>query len=317
MADVERINSYSGSGLSIQHGKPTTPSAPEMPAGARAGQGGVVRVNTHTGQIETEGVIRASDAPLASSADPFDTGMTQTGFRRARHQLTQDDLVMHEGVETRIRELLSLGLAEPDPAGGFRMKAQQPSSSQQQQEDTPRMERLSNEAEATITTVVSKLGEANAIAIVRQIAEGKEMPAAGEYASRLGMEPQEFAQMIERTADEYRGQAMRALNMDSETYEEFSQWAMQADPDTAREAVLNAFDRSDYKLARQLAERFQREGASGWTDAELAEMPLGNGADSMAVSKDERGRPLITIPGYGTMLLRAAIQQKLVSVRRG
>jgi hypothetical protein len=263
-------------------------------------------------------VYRSSDAPV-SSADPFDSGVTQTGFRRARHQLTQDDLVMHEGMQTRIRELVSLGFAEPDPAGGFRMKAQPPVQEQprEQQQDTPKMERLSESAEATISTIVGKLGDANAIAIVRQIAEGKEMPAAGEYASRLGVEPHEFSEMVSRTADEYRGQAMRALGMDAETYAEFSQWAMQNDPGTTREAVLNAFDRSDYKLARQLAERFQREGASRWTDEELAEIPLGNGGESVAMSKDERRRPLITIPGYGTMLLRAAIQQKLVSVRRG
>jgi hypothetical protein len=270
------------------------------------------------GRVEVEGVRRSTDGPRTSD-DPFETGMTQTGFRRARHQLTQDDLVMHAGVETRIRELLNLGMAEPDPAGGFRMKAQSAAQQerQQEQEQPVKMERLSNEAESTIGTIVSKLGDANAIAIVRQIAEGKEMPAAGEYASKLGVEPHEFSEMIERTAGEYRGQAMRALGMDAETYEAFSQWTMQHDPDATREAVLNAFDRSDYKLARQLAERFQQDGASQWSDEELAEVPLGNGAESMAVSKDERGRPLITLPGYGTILLRAAIQQKLVSVRRG
>jgi hypothetical protein len=315
---VQKIDSY-GNGLSIQYGKPSSPAPEALPAGAKAGVGGVVRVNTHDGIVTTsiESVHRSTDAP--DSTDPLDTALDpRFQMRVPRHAIKANTLLTIGGVQAPASSWEESGHLVKDANGYYSIG--QPRAQEQpreQQQNTTPMERLSAAAEATITTVVGKLGEANAIAIMRQVAEGKEMPAAGEYASRLGIEPQQFSEMIARTADEYRGQAKRALGMDGETYEEFSRWAMQTDPNTTREAILNAFDRSDYRLAKELAARFQREGASAWSDEELAEIPLGTGGESVAMSKDEKGRPLITIPGYGTMLLRAAIQQQLVSVRRG
>jgi hypothetical protein len=314
---VQKINS-SGNGLSIQFGQPAEKRPEALPTGARAQEGGTVRAHAD-GRVEHEGVRRASDAPPAPSADPFDSGMTQTGFRRARHQLTQDDLVMHQGVETRIRELLSLGLAEPDPAGGFKMKAQQPSSQQEQQAKAPEFttEKLSAQGEAAIGSIVQTLGAENAVAILHHVSESNEIPNLGELASRMQTEPQVLSETIARVTNEMTTQARRVLGMDEDSYEQFSQWAYQHAPEERREAITRVFEYGDYRAAKALAARFRTEGASGWSDAELAEIPLGTGGESAALSKDERGRPLITIPGYGTMLLRAAIQQKLVSVRRG
>ena len=104
---------------------------------------------------------------------------------------------------------------------------------------------------------------------------------------------------------------MRSLGMDPSTYRAFSEWAIKADPNATRDAVVDAFDRSDYTKAKALAARFMSEAAGGYSEEELANAQLGEG---LAVERASNGRLVLNVNG-SRMLLRDAIRQGVVRVR--
>lgn len=62
----------------------------------------------------------------------LDKGKSLLGVPLVRTDLTPDSLVVHQGVQSKISDLLIQGLVVPDPSGGFMEAPQQLQESQQQ-----------------------------------------------------------------------------------------------------------------------------------------------------------------------------------------
>jgi hypothetical protein len=256
--------------------------------------------------------------PGQDAGDSFlDNGRCgKIGRPLARHELKEDSIVKYGGSEGRINELLALGIVEPDPAGGFREKAQQDRPKEQEQTAAP-MEKLSNEGEAFISHSVANLGGASVYSLAQAVIEGKakaEEQMVAEAASRLGIEPHEMRGNVERLKSEMTTQAVRALSkvgVAAEDFGAFTEWVHEHHPDGVREAMFKQFDNGDLRPLQALGRAYAQSGAAISPD-EILRAQFGGGI----TARREGANVLLSIPGRGTMKYQDAIRLGLVTIGR-
>jgi hypothetical protein len=86
---------------------------------------------------------------------------------------------------------------------------------------------------------VDRLGDSSVLAVVQQIATGKEVKNLGELASRLNTEPENLSRAIGSVTQELTQQARTARGFDAETFEDFSSWLWESRPSEAHDAVMS------------------------------------------------------------------------------
>jgi hypothetical protein len=273
----------------------------------------------HSGSVQQHGPA-VYQGGKNETGDPLDGGMTQAGFPVSRNQLKLDDLVNVNGWG-RIRELVGMGLLEADPAGGFRWKGQQdPQATQQpavqeQQQQAPVKEPLAPDIEAGISTAVEKLGAESVQSLFEHTVRGNDVSAfLPDFASRLGVEPEQAQEMYSRTVAAFRQQGQQAAapcGVDPNAYNDFVAWAKAHHPEAVRKAEEDAFLHSNLDGVRALARAYAASGRQYSDEALLqADVPEG-----VRVFRADNGKVLVAFNGQ-TMPARDAIRLGYISVSR-
>jgi hypothetical protein len=313
MSEVEKIES-SGNGIKIQMGRPTTPPAAEMPAGAKAGVGGTVRVNAHTGEVQYEGVKRSSDAP--QSTDPLDSAVdARFQMPLGRNAIKGDSLVTINGIQATADSWVQSGHLVRGADGQYSIGAppsQQQPKEQQQAEPTAR---LSEAAENTMARALDTLGETTMQGFATAIMESKtevEERMVNDAASRFGIEPSQMRTAVERVKAEFVEQAQRAastVGVPAEEWDGFVEWAHANKPNEVREAMRGQVDNGRLGPLKALAQEYATSGAAFTNDELLATDTSGTG---YRIFQHEDGRVIVDIPRKGQMEARAAIREGLL-----
>ncbi len=295
--------------------------------------GGLYRVNGMDLNVQRTGVQRIDAGDLAASTDPLDNGRSPSGRPQSRYELTLDSRVTYRGMEGRVREMVTMGLLAPNPAGGFQWASdahgRQPQSAQQsrqqptQQQDVPENEqepppavveeKLSDDTEAFIKVAVTKLGDNLPPAIAETIITGGDPESyVSDVAQRMGLEPEAVRGRLSSIREEFTEQARRASGFDAETYEQFSEWALSS-PERrveAEEAMRRQVLFGDLKPLKKLAQEFGSTGQQ-WDDESVLNAEFGRG---ITASRDTRtGKVILSIHGQ-TMPFTEAVRLDLLKV---
>ncbi len=170
-----------------------------------------------------------------------------------------------------------MGLIERGPDGQYRIAEQKQQEAPKQ--DTPvQMEKISEAGEAFFSHAASKLGPTTTHALALAVIEGRDLKMSGELASKLHMEPAHFSRAIEKLTGEFQAQARTALDMDEQTFTDFTSWALSnnENANAVRDAILAQVDNGDLRGLRALGQRFTASSAA-YDDESLlnAEVPAG------------------------------------------
>jgi hypothetical protein len=264
------------------------------------------------------------------SSDPLDRGRTQAGAPVSRADLKPADLIKHEGVESRVSDLVSIGILKPSPSGGYewnegftkpatdqsQQRAGDQNQEQQQEKPEPAV-RLSPETESAIESAVSKAGGQTVSALVDALVDGKERAVAGitqDLAGRMGADPAHMTETVQKVTSEFQAQARNAVQMDEATFDVMTEWAWREHPDAVRSAIRAQVDNGQLAPLRSLAEKFKATGGHLETAAEL-----GHVAEGIQAWRDQAtGRLVVHVRGR-SYWLQDALTRGIVKAtpRRG
>jgi hypothetical protein len=199
----------------------------------------------------------------------LDSGRSPMGVAVARHALTENDLIMHEGVESKVSDLVNLGILRKSANGGYE---EAPRVDIKPQQDDYKPAKLDNDSETSIRSAARVLGDETILGLATTLAKDGEAKNLGDLASRLQCEPTVLSAEVGRIERQVRAAADRALaEVNVNDPAEFVAWVRQNHEGDYLDAVAAFVYKSDprplQKLGRAYADdpRVQHQQAS--TDA--------------------------------------------------
>jgi hypothetical protein len=199
---------------------------------------------------------------------------------------------------------------EPQPAQGERIEEQ---SSTPQQQETPAEDLVAPLAgDQTLGEIASAIGDAPVYSLIEATALGQGLSAhrAQSIAQATGNEPEAVAAMYDALVTEYGevgSKALIAAGVPEDRIAEAVEWARshkKGDLIDAFGDMIRQSSRSTSKL-KAIGREYMKATAGGYSDAQLAEMALPEGA---SWSRGDQGQLLITIKGYGTVGAQQALR---------
>jgi hypothetical protein len=312
MSEVEKIDSSSNA-IRYQAGRPSTPSAEPLPVGARGQQGGTVRVHAD-GRVEFEGVKRSTD--IQPSSNPLDSARdAKFHMPVSRNAIKPETLLTIGGIQAPASSWEESGHLVRDANGQYSMgqpQTQQQSQPQQQQNVEPAA-RLSEAAEGHMANALSTLGATTMNGLATAIMESKadvEAQMVTAAASRMGLEPSQMRETVERVKQEFVSQAQSAVSsvVPVEEWDGFVEWAHANRPNEVREAMHAQVNSARLGPIKTLAQEYAMSG-DAFTDGELLATDT-SGTGYRIFESD--GKVIADIPRKGQMLARAAIKAGLL-----
>jgi len=298
----------------ILAGNEEKPATDVVVRDSNEGNGAVVFRNGEA-TFEQRGLARATPTTPASD-DPLDNAID--GIWKSpipRSALKGDSLIKIGGVEGDLAGFERLGLVEKGPDGQYRIAEAKPEQETQSEQQTEPMAKLSDKAENAITAVSNNLGDSAMFGLMDAVMEGKEHALATmlpDYASRLGLEPDQMQRMVSGVTKEFSEQARTALQMDPETFQAFADDAWSKNPGAIREAITAQVQHGNLGPLKQLGAKFTAGGAA-YSDDDLLSADLG---ENVRVYRDSTSGKLMLSAKGQTMLAREAIKHGVVRVSR-
>jgi hypothetical protein len=294
------------------------PDQPQPTPEARVLDAASTKMSVVGGQVKSLAQGKFIPGVSDATGDPLDSGRSPQGAPLSRAELKEDSIVDYYG-KTRVKELVSMGVLEPDKQhGGYKWtgrtglekeRAVEQAVQQQQQQERRNAEGLGRDIEQTIGAAMQHLGETSVIGLYEATMRGSDVTQQlNEYASRMGLEPHEARAHFARVENAFIRQARQAAEyrggVAAEDFDSFVSWALTHRPKEARQAYDRQFFHGDLAGIAALAKEFSASAAA-FTDDEIlnAEYPKG-----VRAFRSPEGRVLLQIEGHGTMPISEALQ---------
>jgi hypothetical protein len=199
-------------------------------------------------QYHIEGTTRGSVAEaVKGKSDPWEWAQDpRTRTPLAAHQVTGDSIVKLPGKpEVTVEQAILMDwITRPQggtPAAAVPQGVAQ-ETEQQQPEDIHadlQTEAVDRETEQTFTSLVESTSASTQMAAVNDLATGGEISERhlGELASQMGVEPSQVQAMVETMRPAFEAQAASAIESYGVGAEDVMEWAQEARPREAQEAI--------------------------------------------------------------------------------
>jgi hypothetical protein len=199
-------------------------------------------------RTSTEGATRGNYTEAAKSKnDPWEAAYdAKTKTPLAAHQVTGDSVIRINGAEVTVDQAVAMGwLTRPNqggtPAAAVPQGVAQEAEQQQPEDVHPDLqtEAVDRETEQTFTSLVESTSAGTQIAAVNDLATDGEISERhlGELASQMGVEPGQVQAMVEAMRPAFEKQASSAIESYGVAAEDVMEWAQEARPREAQEAV--------------------------------------------------------------------------------